>query len=78
MNANKRTVNNIIIDSIGYISFWVLVSTGIMMKFILLPGRSRGANDPTSIMGWGRHDWGDVHFWASVIFVSAIVIHLIV
>lgn len=77
MSTNKRTRNNFIIDAIGYMSFWVLISTGILMKYYLLPGRGRGANDPTSIMGLGRHDWGDVHFWASIIFAAAIVIHLV-
>lgn len=77
MNANKRTKNNFIIDAVGYLSFWVLVSTGIIMKYVLLPGRARRANDPTSIMSLGRHEWGDIHFWASIIFVGAIVIHLL-
>lgn len=76
MNANKRTPNNVLIDGIGYLSFWILVSTGITMKYVLLPGRERAANDPTSLLGLDRHDWGAVHFWAAMIFTLAIVIHL--
>jgi len=77
MNANKRTQSNIVIDTIGYLAFWVLVSTGIMMKYTLLPGSRRGANSATSLMGLDRHTWGDVHFWASMVFVTAIMLHLV-
>lgn len=77
VSANKRTKNNVVVDSLGYLSFLALVSTGIIMKFVLLPGRDRAAGDPTSVLGLGRHEWGDVHFWASMIFTAAIVVHLL-
>lgn len=77
MNVNKHTQSNVVIDAIGYLAFWVLVSTGIMMKYILLPGSRRGAGSPTSLMGLDRHDWGNVHFWASVIFVVTVLIHIV-
>ena len=28
-------------------------------------------------MGYGRHDWGDIHFWASMVFIAAIALHVI-
>ena len=77
MTPSSKNKTNFVVDTIGYLAFLVLLSTGIIMKFILLPGRDRVAGDPSSLMGYGRHDWGEIHFWASIVFVSAIVIHLL-
>ncbi len=76
MALSRKAKLNFIVDSMGYLAFLFLISTGIIMEFILLPGRERVANDPTTLMSLSRHDWGEYHFWASVIFISAVVIHL--
>ena len=77
MTSRNKNKTNLIIEIIAYFAFLVLLSMGIIMKYILLPGRDRATGDPTSLMGYTRHDWGDIHFWASVVFVSAIVVHLL-
>ena len=28
-------------------------------------------------MGWGRHDWGDIHTWLSYAFLGLIAAHLV-
>ena len=72
-----RNKTNFFVDAIGYIAFLVLLITGIILKYILLPGSRREANAPNTLMGYARHVWGDIHFWASVVFVVVILIHLI-
>ena len=51
------------------------------MKYILPPGtgaRHHGIDEHTRfLLGWGRHDWGDLHFILAVIFVILMVIHII-
>jgi len=45
----------------------------------------RGAFDPAdpegepikTLLGWGRHDWGDLHFWLAVSLVAIIALHIV-
>jgi len=30
-----------------------------------------------TLLGWGRHDWGDLHFWLAVLLIVIIILHLI-
>jgi hypothetical protein len=32
--------------------------------------------EPKTFLGWGRHDWGSLHFWVAVVFVGMLVVHL--
>jgi hypothetical protein len=57
-----------------YLSFCVMVGTGLMMAYRLIPG-SRGGQG-LEILGWNRHQWGDLHRWVSYGFVALIVVHL--
>jgi hypothetical protein len=29
------------------------------------------------LWGWGRHDWGDLHFWLAVGLIAIILLHLV-
>jgi hypothetical protein len=73
MKALRKKTWNVIIDTLAYIAFVVLSMTGVIMYFILPPGSGHSR----SIWGLGRHDWGDIHFWAAVSFFSILVLHLI-
>ena len=53
--------------------FLFLVSTGIILHY-LLPHGSGGSR---SIWGMSRHDWGDIHFYVSIGFLTILAIHLI-
>jgi hypothetical protein len=58
-----------------WLVFSLLAGTGLMLKFRLPPG-SRGGR---GLMVWGlsRHEWGDVHFWASIVMISLVVVHFV-
>lgn len=66
----KKTDVNFVVDFSALVGFLMLVSTGLLM-YLVLPPRS-GRN-----MVWGltRHEWGDIHFWVSMIFLGLIVVH---
>lgn len=48
-----------------------LLSTGLLLKFVL-PGCRSG-----SVLGMDRHAWGEVHFWLSLAMLAALTLHLI-
>ena len=69
----KRTNLNFIIDVIAFIGFVMLTTTGVLMRYILPPGSGRYS----TIWSFDRHQWGDLHFWISVVFFSVLALHLV-
>ena len=61
-----------IIDLLSFVSLTLMVSTGILIQFTL-PPRSGG----DEVWGLTRHDWGEIHFYFSVVFLLLMVTHLI-
>jgi hypothetical protein len=58
-----------------YLSFCALLGTGALLTWRLVPG-SRGGRG-LEVLGWGRHDWVDVHFWCGVVCLAATIVHLL-
>lgn len=50
-----------------------MLSTGILLKFTL-PPRSGG----NEVWGLTRHDWGNIHYYFSVVFLLFMSAHLVV
>jgi hypothetical protein len=69
----KRTIQNLIVDSILMLTLVWLVSTGLLMYFRLPPGTAQRS----AIWGLGRHEWGDVHFWLAISLLGVATIHFI-
>lgn len=69
----RKPALNFIIDSVSFFAFVLLITTGVLMRYLLPPGSGR----ISTIWGWNRHDWGDIHFWIAVIFLSILALHLI-
>lgn len=72
MNIKKPTLN-FAIDSAAFTAFLLLITTGVLMRYLLPPGSGR----ISTIWGWNRHDWGDIHFWIAIIFLSISALHLV-
>lgn len=45
------------------------------MTWRLVPGSSGGHG--LTVLGLGRHEWGDLHFWCAVVCVAATVVHML-
>ncbi|GJM04755.1 MAG: hypothetical protein DHS20C09_07460 [marine bacterium B5-7] len=69
----KRSNLNFIIDTIAFSGFVLLTTTGVLMRYILPPGSGSYA----TIWDLDRHEWGDIHFWISVVFFSTLALHLV-
>lgn len=68
----KRNKLNFIVDSVGLFGFMLMTTTGVLMRYLLPPGSGHSS----TIWGFDRHEWGDVHFWVSVVFFSILAFHL--
>ena len=82
----RRTTLNFIVDAIAFVDLLLLATTGTILKWALPPGSGghgygyrggRGPGDIKTLWGLGRHDWGDVHFVLSLLFVFLMLVHLI-
>lgn len=69
----KRSTLNFIIDVIAFVGFVILTTTGVLMRYSLPPGSGRYS----TIWNFDRHQWGDFHFWVSVVFFSILALHLV-
>lgn len=72
----KRNFLNYLVDAITFIVLFLIVMTGLFIRYVLPPGSGR---EKLQLLVWGRHDWGDFHFWLSVamglLFVAHIALH---
>jgi hypothetical protein len=68
----KRPKQNFILDITSFIAFVLLAATGVLMAFVLPPGRGHGA----AIWGLTRHEWGDIHLWIAIGLVALMILHL--
>ena len=65
-----------VLNLLLYLSFCTMAGTGLLMAFRLIPG-SRGGQG-LEVLGWNRHDWGDLHTWVSYVFIALVVLHLVI
>ena len=63
-----------VLNALLWLVFCGMAGTGLLLAFRLPPGSRGGAG--LTAMGWGRHDWGDVHTWLSYVFLFLIAAHL--
>ena len=68
---NKSTVIKFL-DFLSFVSLTLMLSTGVFLRYTL-PPRSGG----DEVWGFSRHDWGNVHFYLSVIFLVLMSAHLV-
>ncbi|MFZ2955288.1 MAG: DUF4405 domain-containing protein [Candidatus Ozemobacteraceae bacterium] len=68
-----------LIDLLSAILLLAVTLTGGILHWHLPPGSGhtgRGGVGAKLLLGMDRHEWGDIHFWLSLIFVAFMVIHL--
>ena len=65
-----------VLNLLLYLSFCIMAGTGLLMAFRLIPG-SRGGQG-LEVLGWNRHEWGDLHTWVSYVFITLVALHLVI
>jgi len=86
MNLPKAFWNRVI-NALALIFFCFMISTGMILKYILPPGsgraeglfgggghRQRGAQ---LLLDMDRHEWGEIHFYLALGFLGLLLVHLI-
>jgi hypothetical protein len=54
-----------LIDALAFTGLTLLVSTGVLLEYLLPPGSGRWV----TIWSMDRHAWGDIHFWMACFFL---------
>jgi len=75
MKISRNTIlriNNIVL----YLAFSFLIGSGLVMLY-RIPPCSRG-DDTGTVLGLGRHDWGDLHWYVALGMVAMMLVHLVV
>jgi hypothetical protein len=71
MKTRSATFHFVLDGTILFL-FVLVLSTGLMLKFVL-PHGSGGA----VLLGQTRHEWGDIHFWLSMGLVGLMALHVL-
>jgi hypothetical protein len=69
----RRPTLNFLVDAVAFVGFVFLVSTGVLMRYVLPPGSGKR----TLVWGLDRHDWGALHFWIAAAFLAVLALHLV-
>lgn len=84
----RRATVNFIVDLAGFFALLGLICTGFIIRYILPPGTGGGygrgyrggrgsAEGIRELWSMTRHEWGDVHFYFAVVFVTLMLVHLV-
>lgn len=69
------------IDVFMFILMVYLTSSGLLMRYVLLPGSQRqqkyGGNVDLYLLGLDRHEWGSIHFVAGLVLIVLLVVHVV-
>jgi Domain of unknown function (DUF4405) len=81
-----RTHLNFVADSLAFVAFLLLASTGVLLRYLLPPGsgglhgRGTGPGEAQqsvlTLWIWTRHDWGAIHFWIACVLLAVLAVHL--
>ncbi|MDI6853726.1 MAG: DUF4405 domain-containing protein [Deltaproteobacteria bacterium] len=71
---------NFIIDIIMFVLLAAIAGIGLLMNYILLPGREAqvayGRRVDLYLFGLDRHQWGDIHFYLALTMLAFLALHI--
>lgn len=74
----RRSTLNFVVDLASLLAMFGLIATGLLIRFVLPPGTGgRHGHGPAKVVwGFGRHDWGDVHYWIAAGLGVLVLVHV--
>lgn len=77
----NKTKLNFIIDALMFLCMTAITGLGLLMKFVLIPGKERwvryGRNVDLFLFDMDRHEWGTVHLILGFILLGLLLLHII-
>jgi len=74
-NGGNKVQRNFLVDVATAVALGAMVGTGILLKWVLPPGRFGGRG--LTWLGLDRHAWGDVHLWLAFGLLALIATHVV-
>ncbi len=68
----KRNDWNFFIDFTSFLDLLFLLLTGLIIHWVLPPGSGMRR----TFLMLNRHEWGDIHFWLSMLFLLLMATHI--
>lgn len=72
---------NLVIDALLYLCVMAMTGIGLLMKFVLLPGKDTwavyGRKVELFLFGMDRHQWGTIHMIIAFVFLGLAVLHVV-
>ncbi|MBV6518865.1 MAG: DUF4405 domain-containing protein [Candidatus Brocadia sp.] len=72
---------NLVIDALLFLCVMAMTGIGILMKFILLPGKDTwavyGRKVELFLFGMDRHQWGTIHMIIAFVFLGLAALHVV-
>lgn len=72
---------NLIIDALMFLCIMAMAGIGLLIKFVLLPGKDTwavyGRKVELFLFGMDRHQWGTIHFIIASVFLGLLALHII-
>jgi hypothetical protein len=68
----RRPTLNLLVDVTAFAGFALMTTTGVLMRYLLPSGSGRWL----TIWGLHRHQWAEIHFWVSSLFLSTLAVHV--
>ena len=64
-----------VLDLALYLVACTLTGTGLLLAYRLPHGQ--GPGERMLFLGYGRHEWGDIHTWLAYVAIFLVVVHLL-
>ncbi|KKO20401.1 MAG: hypothetical protein BROFUL_00872 [Candidatus Brocadia fulgida] len=72
---------NLVIDALLFLCVMAMTGIGILMKFVLLPGKDTwavyGRKVELFLFGMDRHQWGTIHMIIAFVFLGLAALHVV-
>lgn len=72
---------NLIIDALLFLCVMAITGIGLLMKYVLLPGKETaavyGRKVDLFLFGMDRHAWGRIHLIIAFVFLGLLTLHVV-